>query len=150
MGKQGWLTIRNVPVNHKKSVGNPYHHVLVDFLKHHKICPVCKGVGWKFPKGEMEYEPETTVKYVGLEALEQLKALPEVRITDVVRDILEQQLWGKKVCRGCNGNKFVTNERFDELNHLRKLKRQRKQRGKTKTGKQGKKSGNRKGSSSNR
>lgn len=138
MGKQGWLTIRNVPVSHKKSMGNPYHHVLQDFFRRHKVCPKCKGDGWKYPKQEMEYETETTVKYDGLPALERMRELENVRITDVVRDILEQELWGKKICSGCHGHKFVTNERYEELKHLRQLKR--KQRGKTKAGKRRKKS----------
>jgi len=130
MGRQGWLTIRKVPVSHKKSMGNPYHHVLVEFLKRNRVCPACEGLGWKYPKDvEFEYEADTTVKYVGLESLEQLKENPEVRITDVVRDILEMELWGKRHCKVCSGKKFVSIQDYKEYKRRR---RQRKQRGKTK------------------
>ncbi len=132
MGKRGWLTMRNVPVNHKKPVGNSYYQILIGFFEQNRLCPSCKGLGWKYPKGKLEVESETAVKYGGLEDLEGLAQNTHVRKTDIIRDILEMKLWGKEVCCSCGGKKFVTNGQFNELKHLRKLKRA--QRGKTRKG----------------
>lgn len=120
MGKKGWLTIRNVPVNHKKSTGNPYHNFLVDFFKQNRVCPSCRGLGFKYPTkaDNQEILDETTVKYSGIKDLENLH--PEARLTDLVRDILEMELMNKRYCKTCNGRKFVSTEQYNRVKRRRK------------------------------
>lgn len=129
MGQQGWLTMRNVPAGSKKTQGNPYYGALVKFFKSNRVCPKCRGAGYRYNRDTRPAVPEAIVKYVGLNQLERLGA--DVRITDVVRDILEIELWGKHACKVCKGKKFIPASEYRRLRELRKQQRGEKRNKKT-------------------
>lgn len=104
MAKQGWLTIRKVPEVNTGETG-AHFKVLQRFFKEHKTCPACGGQGYKIraPGNQIE---TTTIKYMGISELEKIHArgLP---ITDVIREILERQLWKRRRCKICKGSRFM-------------------------------------------
>lgn len=117
MGKSGWLTMRNVPCNKEHN----FVHVR-NFFETHCLCPKCKGKGARFPEGEREMLAEATIRYQGVEDLETLAALEGIVLGDVVRDILEREAWGKRICGLCKGWRFVTIEAAKEWKMQRKAK----------------------------
>lgn len=107
MGKQGWLTIRKVPQLDTVESG-AYHRILRNFFKTHRNCPSCKGLGYKI-KNPGESVQETTIKYLGIPDIEKL-SLQGISITDVIREILERQVWNRRRCKVCKGSRFVLRE----------------------------------------
>lgn len=129
MAKQGWLTIRNVPDVPSQSGENGYFQQLVKFFNANCLCPRCKGKGAK-QKLDGPIKAETTVRFAGIEALEQLNEMEDVSITDVIREILQRRCFKKRPCTLCLGSRFVSKERADEYKKLKKKKLKGKQRGK--------------------
>ncbi len=106
MAKAGWLTIRNVPEPPKASGRNPYSPHLEKFFKTHKICPVCSGLGYLPGKGGV-VRAETNVRLQGISSLEKLKSNESVPISDVIRELLEFVLCGRRPCTSCHGLRFI-------------------------------------------
>ena len=107
MGKQGWLTIRNIPKSKKFAERNPYYYILKKFFEKNKLCPKCGGIGSskKIKKGRVR--SEATIRYEGIPELEKLNNMEDVKLTDSMRDILEKIIWGKKFCKLCKGFGFI-------------------------------------------
>jgi len=123
MGKQGWLTIRNVPDVPLASDGgvsmNPYHQQLVKFMKEHRLCPKCKGAGHRI-KVHGKQRDETVVRFEGIVELEKINEMENVSLTDVIRDILERRCLGKRPCTLCHGSRFVIKKIAKEYKKKRK------------------------------
>ena len=119
MAKAGWLTMRNVPKVSSKARAisdNEYFGALLDFFANHTTCPKCKGIGFILDESSQQIVvPEAVVRFRGIEELEELSNQETVRMSDVIREILERQSWKKRRCSGCKGSRFIRKDRIAEL-----------------------------------
>lgn len=120
MGKQGWLTIRKVPELDSAESGE-YHRILRNFFKKYRNCPSCKGLGYKI-KNPGEVVAETTIKFLGIPEIEKL-SMQGISITDVIREILERQVWNRRRCKVCKGSRFVLREGKEDESASKKEKK---------------------------
>ena len=119
MGKAGWLTMRNLPVIESDGVG--YHDFLNAFFRKRTLCPKCQGKGFRMDV--TDYEDTTTVRFQGIKELERLKELEGIKISEVLRDILEQTMLNKKPCKLCGGSRFVARAIAKKWKRKRKARR---------------------------
>ena len=106
MTKEGWLTIRNIPSPRTDSDRNTYFKLMSEYFKEHTTCPLCKGQGYR-GKRPANTRPETVVRFAGIAELEAMKDAEGIQMGDVIREILETQISGRKACRVCCGARFV-------------------------------------------
>jgi len=111
MAKEGWLTVRNVP-DLTGQPGNAYFQQLKKFFVKNCLCPKCNGEGFRRNK-EADMVDSTTVRFGSIHELEKLKAMG-VGMGDIIRDILERRVMGKKSCSLCHGSRFVDKDRAKE------------------------------------
>jgi DnaJ-class molecular chaperone len=103
MAKAGWMSIRNLPaISHSSS----YHDYLLSFFAKNSICPKCRGKGFKM--ADSEVIDTGSIKLAGIKAIKKLREIPNINISDVIRDILEREILDKEPCTLCKGNRFVT------------------------------------------
>ena len=103
MAKAGWMSIRNLPaISHSSS----YYDYLISFFAKNSICPKCRGKGFRMMDAEVV--DIGSIKLAGIKAIKKLRDLPNINISDVIRDILEREIMDKEPCSLCNGNRFVT------------------------------------------
>ena len=109
MSKPGWLSMRNLPFLEDKSVNNVYYKKLKEFFKVNTLCPSCEGLGHRVNNDEQYVKGSRvcTVRFHGIPELEELNDQEDVVMSEVIRDILERKLWGRKPCIKCNGSRFV-------------------------------------------
>lgn len=138
MGKQGWLTIRNVPDIPSQPGENGHFNQLTKFFESHCLCPRCKGKGSK-QKKDGPLKPETTIRFGGIEELEKLNGMDGVSMTDIIRDILERRCFTKRPCIMCHGSRFVKKETAEQ--YLKGKKRGETKGKKTAKGKKAHKAG---------
>jgi hypothetical protein len=104
MAKEGWLTIRDIPV----VADGAYFKTLVEFFRVHTTCPSCHGVGYVVKRSNNASRVEAAnVRYAGIPELEELKANGNIVLGDVLRQILESKCLGRKVCPICSGARFI-------------------------------------------
>lgn len=109
MGQEGWISIRNVPKVKPKSgtsLGAFYLRLLSRFFDNNEICNLCKGQGYTLSK-RREVKELAMIKFKGIDSLEKLKKIKGIHISDVIREILSYELEQRKVCKKCNGKRFV-------------------------------------------
>jgi len=106
MPVKGYLTIRNIPMTSENSESGSDFGILFAFFQKNKLCPGCDGIG--FHPGEIDQTIESTVlKYRGIKDLELLSDNCDVKMCDVIREILETKLCGREPCKTCSGSRFV-------------------------------------------
>ena len=111
MARPGWLAIRNLPfLESSKTVSNVYFRELKEFFKSHTTCPECEGKGYVLTSDDEQYIQKTevsSIRFQGIKELEELSNDDDVVIGEVIRGILERELWGKESCTNCSGSRFV-------------------------------------------
>lgn len=120
MAKSGYLTIRNVP-EPKKNTPGTYFKLLTAFFKVHRLCPKCKGKG-HLGNGSSKTLDMTVIRFQGIESLEKLNAVDGITMADVIKEVLEAQISGRKPCKCCHGFRFITRERHVEITGSSKKK----------------------------
>lgn len=129
MAKDGRLTIRDVP-EYETSERNSYFSLLERFFQKKTICPKCKGHGVSLGKSEDGVVKEyATIRFEGIKELEQMKE-EGFNLGDVIRSIIQGEVWEKKNCPLCHGSGFVHKQRvkaykkrIKEKKHGKKRKR---------------------------
>jgi len=128
MAKEGWLTVRNVP-DLTGEPGNAYFQELKEFFVEHCLCPKCKGHGSRGTR-EVDMVDSTTVRYGSIHELEKLKRMG-VPMGDIIRDILQQRVAGKRNCSLCRGSRFVDKDRAKAYRKATKGKQRGRNKNKT-------------------
>lgn len=107
MGKKGWLTVRNIPVDEGTSKVSPViYKILKNFFKNHRVCKNCGGLGYTISDKKIEVLGMAIVKFEGIAEFEILKK-NQVKLSDVIREIIESHYRNRKPCSRCNGSRFI-------------------------------------------
>jgi len=86
-----------------------YYEALQKFFKTHTLCPKCKGEGYIVTKRAQYVKASevSNIRYYGIKELETLSGTDGIIMSEVIREILEHQLWGRKSCDKCDGSRFI-------------------------------------------
>ena len=111
------MSIRNLPaISHSSN----YHDYLLSFFAKNSICPKCKGMGYRAEDSEIV--DIAAIKLAEIKSIKKLRDLPNINISDIIRDILEREILDKTPCSLCNGSRFVTRREAKNYRLSRKKK----------------------------
>jgi len=106
MGLPGYLSMRNAPCDAKGEILK----YLKRFFEKHTLCPMCNGFGSNKFKEKHEIA-NATVRFSGMEQLVAIREFCSNNFSEVIRDILHQEICGKVLCKFCHGQRFVSNQK---------------------------------------